>query len=121
MKSAGKITDSKYSRCDQAAFCEYLKKVLKNVVSDDEDREFERVMSEISDYTFCPRQLSAENRVIPYQLYYTELNAILDNAKNYIPQLNTSDEYGSVSDKILSLMTFRIPYYVGPQALRQKI
>lgn len=114
VKSSGKITDAKYSRCDQAAFCDYLKKTLKNVVLEDGDTEFERVMSEITDHTFCPRQISTDNRVIPYQLYYTELKAILDNARNYIPQLNNSDEYGTVSDKILLLMTFRIPYYVGP-------
>lgn len=114
VKSAGEIKDSKFPRCDQTAFCDYLKKTLKNVVPEQGDAEFERVMSEIIDHTFCPRQVNTDNRVIPYQLYYTELNAILDNAKQYIPVLNETDQYGTAADKILSLMTFRIPYYVGP-------
>lgn len=114
VSSSGRITDAKLSRCGQEAFCDFLKKELKNVVPEQGDAEFERVMTEITDHTFCPRQVNTDNRVIPYQLYYTELKAILGNAKNYIPQLNVTDEYGSTADKILQLMTFRIPYYVGP-------
>ena len=114
VSSSGRITDAKLSRCGQEAFCDFLKKELKNVVPEQGDAEFERVMTEITEHTFCPRQVNTDNRVIPYQLYYTELKAILGNAKNYIPQLNVTDEYGSTADKILQLMTFRIPYYVGP-------
>ncbi|MGN1339395.1 MAG: type II CRISPR RNA-guided endonuclease Cas9, partial [Oscillospiraceae bacterium] len=114
VSSAGRITDTKLSRCDQTAFCDFLKKELKNVVPEPDDKEYERVIAEITEHSFCPRQVNTDNRVIPYQLYYTELKAILANAKKYIPQLNATDEYGSAADKILQLMTFRIPYYVGP-------
>lgn len=70
--------------------------------------------SKIKAHTLCPLQVNSDNRTIPYQLYYAELKQILSNAENYIPELLKSDEYGTVSEKILSIMTFRIPYYVGP-------
>ncbi|MGN0683178.1 MAG: type II CRISPR RNA-guided endonuclease Cas9, partial [Oscillospiraceae bacterium] len=114
VKSIEPIKETKFQRCDQAAFCDYLKKTLKSVVPEQGDTEYERVMSEINDHTFCPRQVNTDNRVIPYQLYYTEINAILDNAKQYLSVLNETDQYGTVAEKILQLMTFRIPYYVGP-------
>ncbi len=34
--------------------------------------------------------------------------------KRTSPFLNNKDKYGTVADKILSIMKFRIPYYVGP-------
>lgn len=114
VKSVKKITDPKLSRCDQTAFCDFLKQKLKSVKPASGDAEFQRVFAEITEHTFCPRQVNTDNRVIPYQLYYTELKKVLENASAYIPQLNAADEYGSTARKILDLMTFRIPYYVGP-------
>ena len=105
---------AKFKRCDQEEFCDHLKSLLKNVKPEPGDQECERVLREIAEHTLCPRQVNSDNRVIPYQLYYTELKRILENAANYIPQLNAADEYGSVASKILRLMTFRVPYYVGP-------
>lgn len=58
--------------------------------------------------------MNTDNCVIPYQLYYHELKCILKNAEKYIPELKVIEDEKSVTDKILSLMTFRIPYYVGP-------
>ncbi len=34
--------------------------------------------------------------------------------KRTSPFLNNKDKYGTVADKILSIMKFRVPYYVGP-------
>ena len=112
LKSIKNTTDVK--RCNQEEFCDYLKSKLKNVKPKPGDSDCERVLREIAEHTLCPRQVNSDNRVIPYQLYYTELKKILENAANYIPQLNAADEYGSTASKILRLMTFRVPYYVGP-------
>lgn len=112
LKSIKNTTDVK--RCNQEEFCDYLKSKLKNVTPEPGDSECESVLREIAEHTLCPRQANSDNRVIPYQLYYTELKKILENAANYIPQLNAADEYGSTASKILRLMTFRVPYYVGP-------
>ena len=112
VKSVKNAADVK--RCNQVEFCDYLKTKLKNVKPEPDDTECERVLREITEHTLCPRQVNSDNRVIPYQLYYTELKKILENAANYIPLLNAADEYGSTADKILCMMTFRVPYYVGP-------
>lgn len=112
VKSVKDIT--KFERCNQEEFCDHLKSLLKSVKPEPGDSECERVLKEIAEHTLCPRQVNSDNRVIPYQLYYTELKKILENAANYIPQLNATDEYGSTASKILRLMTFRVSYYVGP-------
>lgn len=116
VKSAKNAAELK--RCDQEKFCDYLKSKFKGVKPAPGDAVYERVLAKIEDHTLCPRQVNSDNRVIPYQLYYTELKAVLNNAKTYIPQLNVTDEYGSAADKILQLMTFRVPYYVGPLVKR---
>lgn len=106
---------SKYGTCTADEFYSYIKGVFKGVVPDDEDKKlFEDMFLHIETLSFCPKQVSGENRVIPYQLYYYELNKVLENAESYLPFLLEKDEYGTVSKKILSIMTFRIPYYVGP-------
>ena len=43
-----------------------------------------------------------------------ELKKILDNQSKYYDFLNLEEDGRTVKDKIVSLLTFRIPYYVGP-------
>ena len=45
---------------------------------------------------------------------------ILENARKYLPFLNEKEEYGTVAEKILKIMEFRIPYYAGPLVGREK-
>lgn len=62
-----------------------------------------------------PKQVTKDNGIIPYQLHLSELKAILANAEKYLPFLAVKDADGlSITDKIISILTFRIPYYVGP-------
>lgn len=73
------------------------------------------VLSRIDAGTYMPKQVNPENRLIPYQLYYAELDVILSNAEKRFAFLSGRDSDGlSVSDKIRSVFTFRIPYFVGP-------
>lgn len=73
------------------------------------------VLSRIDAGTYMPKQVNPDNRLIPYQLYYAELDAILSNAEKRFAFLSERDSDGlSVSDKIRSVFTFRIPYFVGP-------
>ena len=99
------------NKCTQADFCAYLKKVL----NDTDKTDFEDMFNEIESADFMPKQHIKDNSVIPMQLHYAELCAILENAKTYLPFLNEADESGkTVIDKIYAIFTFRIPYYVGP-------
>lgn len=118
-KNVKSSKEENYSKFDKngdiESFCKYIKNVIKDVNVENEDLEsFELLKSKAENNELCPKQVNTNNRVIPYQLYYAELKKILENAKGYIPELNVADKYGNVVDKILSIMTFRIPYYVGP-------
>ena len=111
----------KYKKCSQEDFCKFLKPYLAKITPSDDDKErFEKLKRKCEDNELCPKQITTDNRVIPYQLYYAELKKILENARRYVPFLNESDEYGTVADKILNIMEFRIPYYAGPLVSRDK-
>ncbi|MFR3454832.1 MAG: type II CRISPR RNA-guided endonuclease Cas9 [Coprococcus eutactus] len=107
---------SKFKGAKKDAFCDYIKKVVKDIKVDDEDKvEYEDMMFRLDTYSFMPKQVENDNRVIPYQLHYYELKKILDNASSYLEFLDEKDMDGYTSrEKLLSIMEFRIPYYVGP-------
>ena len=102
--------------CKISEFNKYIYDIVKNIIPDKQDEAFFRYMlSKLEISAFLPKQVDSDNRVIPYQLYWTELNRILNNASEYLPFLNGKDKDGYVTkDKILSVFEFRVPYYVGP-------
>ena len=113
-KKPGYASYSKSGKVDD--FSKYIIGIFKNVTPSQEDAAaFADMMAKLDVYNFCPKQVNSDNRVIPYQVYWIELKQILDNASAYLPFLNWADEDGYVTkDKILSIMEFRIPYFVGP-------
>ena len=111
----------KGKKAKQEDFCKFITGYLKNITPKKQDVEIlDRLKEKAGSFTLCPKQVTTDNRVIPYQLNYRELKCILDNASGYIPLLSNKDEFGTVADKILSIMKFRIPYYVGPLVSEQK-
>lgn len=98
-------------KCSYEDFTKTLKPFLKEM-PDNNDKDY--ISRELNMGTFLPKSVSKENGVIPYQLHLQELKIILSKAEAYLPFLKVKDQYGTVSDKIISLFTFRIPYYVGP-------
>jgi len=62
----------------------------------------------IIDKAYLLKQRTNENGVIPFQLNENELKIIIDNQSQYYPFLKDN------KDKIVSILNFRIPYYVGP-------
>ena len=77
--------------------------------------EYEFIEQEIQADTILPVQISKDNGVIPYQVQEMELKDILAKAEKYMPFLSEKDANGlSVSDKIVEIFKFRVPYYVGP-------
>lgn len=90
-----------------------IKNVLKKLPEDDLDIQY--IMTRIENEKFLPKQLTFENGVIPNQVHLRELKKILKNAESYLPFLKETDETGlSISDKIIQVYKFKIPYYVGP-------
>lgn len=109
--SGNKLRSGEY-RCNQEEFCSYLKSQIPKMKEVD---EYADIYAEIEDKSFLTRLVGSDNGVIPCQLHRKELETILENASNYLEFLNSSDEKGiTVSQKIVSIFKFRIPYYVGP-------
>ncbi len=107
--SNGKQTEKKCTRED---FYQYVKGLFP-VDTDSEDVRY--LLSEAENGTLLPLQRTKDNSVIPYQLHLNELQVILHNASSYLPFLDEKDESGfTVREKIERILTFRIPYYVGP-------
>ena len=88
----------------QADFYKFLKKELTGVPGS------EPMLAKIDQENFLLKQRTPTNGVIPHQVHLTEFKAIIDQQKQYYPFLEKSKE------KMIQLLTFRIPYYVGPLA-----
>ena len=107
---------------NQENFYKFIKEnlqVIENKIKTDngshEDLDLiNSMLKDIEFKNFLPKLKSSDNGVIPYQLKLMELNKILENQSKFYKFLDASDEYGSVKEKIASIMEFRIPYYVGP-------
>jgi len=104
-------------------FCREIKKYLPDV--------FEKVecSSLIDEYTnsvcirmdngeFMPRITDGDNSKYPYQLNKYELIKIIENQGKYYPfLLNKTEDH---VEKIVKLLSFRIPYYVGPLVSKEQ-
>lgn len=97
--------------CNREDFYKYTKKIVEGL-SDSKDKEY--ILSEIELQTLLPLQRIKDNGVIPYQLHLEELKTILDKCKSKFPFLNEVADGYSVAEKLIKLLEFRIPYYVGP-------
>lgn len=97
-------------------FSDFLLKIVKDVsVTQEDQSRYEDMLNRLSDRTFLPKQKDGDNRIIPQQLYRSELAEILRRAKAYLPMLSEADADGITNEeKILSVFDFRIPYFVGP-------
>lgn len=106
-----RIVDNK--KCSRSDFYKFLNKQVIPFLNDGERKKY--ITEQILLDSFLPKSKVNENSVIPYQLHLKELQKILSNAERYLPFLKEKDASGlTVSEKIISLLKFKIPYYVGP-------
>ena len=70
------------------------------------------IKQRIENDEFLPRITSTENGKYPYQLNKFELIKILENQGKYYPFLLNKTNDGSY--RIVKLLEFKIPYYIGP-------
>ena len=109
---AKKSKEFRINKCGTDAFYKKVKAML-SPFKDDKDVMY--ILNAIENDDFLPLLSSYRNSVVPYQLNKLELERILENSSKNFPFLAEADADGiTVSEKILSLLTFRIPYYVGP-------
>ena len=94
-----------YGKCTKEEFYAFLKKLPV---------EDAGILNAMDRGEFLPKQVNTENGIIPYQVHLAELRAILDNCAQYFPFLQNTQGGTTVREKIEALLTFRVPYYVGP-------
>ena len=97
--------------CNREDFYKYTKKVVEGL-PDSKDKDY--ILSEIELQTLLPLQRIKDNGVIPYQLHLEELKIILKTCGPKFPFLNEVADGYSVAEKLIKMLEFRIPYYVGP-------
>lgn len=104
----------------QEEFYSYITKILETPPETSIDlEEYEKIKTEIKDLigngNFLPKQRSKSNSVFPNKLYVKEVEKILNVNKEKFTFLSDKDDSGiSNAEKILKILTFRIPYFVGP-------
>lgn len=120
VKTKGKKLDVK--RCTEEDFYKELKKILEKMEVEEADRDvWEELLRQAELKTMLPLQRSKDNGAVPNQIHKVEMEKILKNAENYLDFLKEKDESKlTVSDKILAIFSFRVPYYVGPLSDRHK-
>lgn len=94
-------------------FWNNTKRILQEMPETDEDVRY--LKRELEKETLFPKQLTFENGIIPNQVHLAELKKILGNAEQYLGFLTERDESGlTVTERLIQLYQFQIPYYVGP-------
>ena len=88
----------------QEAFYKYI----KNLLSKFEGADY--FLDKIEREDFLRKQRTFDNGSIPHQIHLQEMNAIIRRQGEHYPFLKENKE------KIETILTFRIPYYVGPLA-----
>lgn len=88
-------------------FAKEVKKLFAGTGAEGDER-YECMMDAFESQRFLRRLKTSDNGSIYYQLHLEEMEAILDNRGRFYPVLKQERE------KLLKLVTFRIPYYVGP-------
>lgn len=108
----GKLSEiEKSKKCSNEELCKRIKKDLKGF---EDESDVTEIFNDISNENYLIKLNTTDNGEIPYQLHEKELKKILENQSKYYNNIKEN------KDKILSLLTFRIPYYVGPLSTNSK-
>lgn len=116
-KTNSKNNSINLPRCSKSDFYKYLKGILgiaKVKEQDIQNEVLKEIYNKIENNSYLERQNNTNNSVLPYQLNLMEMEEIINKQSEFYPFLKKQDEYGTIGDKIKSILTFKIPYYVGP-------
>ena len=124
LKKIYKENKALYKKMFKNDGCIYEKYITNNMTYDDFKKEITKdldilnpinkteILDRLEKEEFMPRITSVDNGKYPYQLNKSELIKIIENQGKYYPFLleKTNDEVY----KLVKILEFRIPYYVGP-------
>lgn len=101
---------TKYNEVRGAKYDDFKKEVenLFKGTAATSDPRYQNMMTKFANGKFLRRLKTSDNGSIPFQLHLEEMNAIIDAQEKFYPFLS------EIRHKLNSLVTFRIPYYVGP-------
>lgn len=101
---------TRYDLAHKTAYADFYKEVKSLLGKTDAvtDKRYADMLNRFEEERFLRRLKTSDNGSIPYQLHMEEMDAILKNQGRHYPFLVEHLE------KIESLVSFRIPYYVGP-------
>lgn len=101
---------TRYDLTHKVAYADFSKEVKSLLDKTDAvtDERYKDILGRFEEERFLRRLKTSDNGSIPYQLHLEEMDAILKNQGKHYPFLLEN------LDKIESLVSFRIPYYVGP-------
>lgn len=102
--------------------CDIIKSVVVDKYVDDESFEYydivKQISNDIENKDYLLKQRSSQNGNIPHQVHQMELDKIIENQSKFYPflgKLNPNDKRRHIAKyKISELVSFRVPYYVGP-------
>lgn len=94
----------------------YFADILLSITPNESDREsYQYIVERLQKSEALPKLRTKANSVLPHQIHKIELEKILANAAKNFPFLQEKDDSGyTAAQKVVKIMTFRIPYYVGP-------
>lgn len=92
---------------DYDEFKKYIEHLFENTDAMN-DSAYQQMMKDFAEEKFLRRQKTSDNGVYPYQFHLEEMQLIIENQAQHYPFLT------EIRPKLESLVTFRIPYYVGP-------
>lgn len=109
----------------QEDFGKELKKILESIIDESAEEQKQAIIVRIENGEFMPKIVSKNNSTIPYQLNMIELKQILIKAvksgkypflleSEIVKEKDGKEVKWTNVQKIASLLSFRIPYYVGP-------
>lgn len=106
---------TKYDLVHSATSYDELKKAVKKLLDKTEavsDFRYEAMLRGFEEESFLRRLKTSDNGSIPFQFHLEEMQTIIDHQAQYYPFLEVDRQ------KLASLVSFRIPYYVGPLTLK---
>ena len=102
---------TKYNLVHSATSYDDFKKAVKKLLGSTpaaNDVRYTKMMQEFEEERFLRRLKTSDNGSIPYQLHLEEMSEIITRQAAFYPFLEQNRK------KLESLVSFRIPYYVGP-------
>ncbi|MFA7156332.1 MAG: type II CRISPR RNA-guided endonuclease Cas9 [Bacilli bacterium] len=97
---------SNKKRCKIDEFNKFMIEQITEIKKVVNDINWENILNECEENKYMSIIALNSTSIIPYQLHEMELKKIIENAKNFYPNIDYS--------KIHKLLLFRVPYYVGP-------